>query len=145
MDVRYSVVVQCVCSQSNRMIIQRFRNKVLRGIVNAPQYIRNDELHKDPEVDVVDNVIKKYAHIHQQRLQQCVNSEVLQLLDNAAIERRLKRTKPFELVQWSEKQSKNALTYASNHSVKLTTESKRDYHRISILQFLTVANYIRDK
>ena len=115
--------------------------KVLRDIVNAPWYIRNDELHKDLEVDIVDNVIKKYTQIHQQRLQQCVNSEILQLLDNAAIERRLKKTKPFELseVKWSQKQSKRALTDASNHSVKLT-ESKRDYHRISILQFLTVAN-----
>ena len=78
----------------NRMIFQRFQNKVLRGIVNAPWYILNDDLHKDLEVEIVD-VIKKYARSHQQH----VNSEVLQLLDNAAIERKLKRTKPFKLVQ----------------------------------------------
>jgi hypothetical protein len=36
--------------QSNRNIIQRFQNRVLRGIVDDPWYIRNDNLHKDLDV-----------------------------------------------------------------------------------------------
>ena len=69
------------------MFIQRFQNNILRGIANEPWYIRNNDQHKDLEVEIVDNVIKKYAHNHRQRLQQHVNSEVLQLLDNAALQR----------------------------------------------------------
>lgn len=87
----------CTC-QSNKTIIQRFQNKVLRGIVNAPWYIRNDDLHKDLGIENVDNVIKKFAQSHEQRLHQHVNAEVFQLLDNDNIIRRLKRVKPFELV-----------------------------------------------
>ena len=45
-------------SQSNRNIIQRFQNRVLRVIVNAPWYIRNDNLHKDLDVETVDSVTK---------------------------------------------------------------------------------------
>ena len=39
--------------QSNIDIIQRFQNKVLRNMVNAPWYIRNNDLHKDLKVDVM--------------------------------------------------------------------------------------------
>jgi hypothetical protein len=86
--------------QSNRNIIQRFQNRVLRGIVDAPWYIRNDNLHKDLDVETVDSVIKKYAQSHEQRLQRHINVEALQLLNNAGLVRRLKLTKPFELVQY---------------------------------------------
>jgi len=48
-------------SQSNRNIIQRFQNRVLRGITDDPWYIPNDNLHKDLNVETVDSVIKKYA------------------------------------------------------------------------------------
>ena len=87
----------CTC-QSNRKIIQRFQNKVLRGIVDAPWYIRNDNLHKDLNVEMVDKEVKKFAQSHEQRLLKHVNVEALQLLDNDGLVRRLKRTKPFELV-----------------------------------------------
>uniref|UniRef100_A0A1B6CGK2 Reverse transcriptase domain-containing protein n=1 Tax=Clastoptera arizonana TaxID=38151 RepID=A0A1B6CGK2_9HEMI len=94
----YGIQLWGCTSQSNRMIIQRFQNKVLRAIVNAPWYIRNDNLHKDLDVEIVDNVIKLYAQRHEQRLQQHVNIEAHQLLDNDDLIRRLKRVKPFELV-----------------------------------------------
>ena len=84
-------------SQSNRNIIQTFQNRVLRGIVDAPWYIRNDNLHKDLDVETVDSVIKKCAQSHEQRLQRHMNVEALQLLNNDGLGRRLKRTNPFEL------------------------------------------------
>ena len=80
--------------------MQKFRNRVLRGIVDAPWYIRNDNLHKDLDVKTVDSVIKKYAQSHEQRLQRHIKVEALQLLNNDGLVRRLKRTKPFELVQY---------------------------------------------
>lgn len=83
---------------SNIAIIQRFQNKVLRGIVGAPWYIRNYDLHRDLKIEVVTSTIKKCAEAHERRLHHHVNVEAIQLLDLTDIERRLKRTKPFELV-----------------------------------------------
>lgn len=85
--------------QNNLKIIETFQNKVLRNIVNAPWYSRNDDIHRDLNVDSVSEVIKKIASKHEQRLHDHVNVEAVQLLDNSEIIRRLKRTKPFELVK----------------------------------------------
>jgi tRNA U54 and U55 pseudouridine synthase Pus10 len=73
-------------------------NRVLRDIVDAPWYIRNDNLHKDLTVETINSVIKKYAQRHEQRLHRHTNVEALQLLDNGDLVRRLHRPKPFELV-----------------------------------------------
>ena len=94
----YGIQLWGCTSQSNRNIIQRFQNRVLRGIVDAPWYIRNDNLRKDLDVETVDSVIKMYAQSHEQRLQRHINVEALQLLNNDGLVRRLKRTKPFVLV-----------------------------------------------
>jgi hypothetical protein len=79
-------------------VIQRFQNKVLRGIVNAPWYVRNVDLHRDLNMDMVTATIQRFARKHETRLHQHVNVEEIQLLDNSALVRMLKRTKPFELV-----------------------------------------------
>ena len=96
----YGIQLWGCTRQSNRNIIQRFQNRVIRGIVDAPWYIRNDNLYKDLDVETVDSVIKKYAQSHEQRLQRHIKVEALQLLNNDGLVRRLKRTKPFELVQY---------------------------------------------
>jgi len=41
---------------------------------------------------------RRFARKHEARLHQHVNVEAIQLLENSALVRRLKRTKPFELV-----------------------------------------------
>jgi len=41
-------------SKSNVEIIQRFQNKYLRIIVNAPWYVTNDTLHHDLNVPAID-------------------------------------------------------------------------------------------
>ena len=77
--------------QSNIRIIQ-FQNKVLRNMVNAPSYIRNNDLHRDLEVDVVSSEIQKFAQKHKERLHH-ENTEPIQLLDNMGIVCRLQRKK----------------------------------------------------
>lgn len=94
----YGIQLWGCAKKSNIEIIQRFQNKVLRNIVNAPWYIQNIELHKDLAVELVTEEIKKFANSHEQRLLQHVNVEAIQLLDNTQIVRRLKRVKPFELL-----------------------------------------------
>lgn len=94
----YGIQLWGCASKSNIQIIQRFQNKVLRSIVGAPWYIRNCDLHRDLGMDTVNQTISKIAGSHEQRLLQHVNVEAIQLLDNTSLTRRLKRTKPFELL-----------------------------------------------
>lgn len=78
--------------------IQRFQNKVLRNIVNAPWYVRNSDIHRDLGIEDVASEIKRFAAKHELRLHNHINPEAIQLLDTNELIRRLKRTKPFELV-----------------------------------------------
>jgi hypothetical protein len=94
----YGIQLWGCAAQSTIAVIQRFQNKVLRDIVNAPWYIRNTDLHRDLNMEMVTAAIRRFARKHEARLHQHVNVEAIQLLDNSALVRRLKRTKPFELV-----------------------------------------------
>lgn len=94
----YGIQLWGCTKQSNVKIIQQFQNKVLRDAVNAPWYIRNDDLHRDLKMEFVTTIIQKFAEAHEYRLHRHVNVEAIQLLDNTDLVRRLKRTKPFELV-----------------------------------------------
>jgi hypothetical protein len=94
----YGLQLWGCAKQSNIQIIQRFQNKVLRNIVGAPWYCRNSDIHRDLNIETVANTIKKIANNHEKRLHQHINVEALQLLDTTKLVRRLKRTKPFELV-----------------------------------------------
>lgn len=76
--------------------IQTFQNKVLRDIVGAPWYVRNDNLHRDLNIPTVKEEIKRLARNHQTRLLTHSSRVVHQLLDVNVV-RRLQRTKPFEL------------------------------------------------
>ncbi len=68
--------------ESNYTCLQRFQNRVLRNIVNAPWYVRNEDLHRELEVKTVKEKIKKDARSHEERLHKHPNVEVLLLLDN---------------------------------------------------------------
>ena len=84
--------------QTNIDIIQPFQNKVLRNIVDAPWYIRNADLLRDLQMEMVTNEIGKFAKKHEERLLHHVNVGAIQLLDNSERVRRLKRKKTFELM-----------------------------------------------
>lgn len=86
-------------SQSNRDIIQRFQNKVLRSCVDAYWYSTNDDIHKDLKIPTINEVIKTQAIAHHQRLQGHINEEAVKLLDVDDLLRRLKRRKPHDLWQ----------------------------------------------
>jgi hypothetical protein len=92
----YGIQLWGCTKPSNIAIIQRFQNKVLRAIVNAPWYVRNADLHSDLKMEIVTAEIKRFARKHEERLHHQDNVEAIQLLDNTELLRRLKRTKPFE-------------------------------------------------
>ena len=89
----YGIQMWGCIKQSNIDIIQRFQNKVLRNIVNAPWYIRKSDLHRNLEMDVVSSEIQRFAEKHEERLHHHENAEAIQLLDNMGIVRRLQRKK----------------------------------------------------
>ena len=69
-------------------------------MVKAPRYIRNNDVHRDLQVEVVTGEIQKFAQMHEGRPDRNKNVEPIHLLDNMDIVRRLQRGKktPFELV-----------------------------------------------
>ena len=87
----YGIQLWGCTKQSNIDIIQRFQNKVLRNIVEAPWHIRNPDLHRDLQMEMVTNEIGKFAEKHEERILHHVNFEAIQLLDNSELLRRLKR------------------------------------------------------
>jgi cephalosporin-C deacetylase-like acetyl esterase len=64
-------------------------------MVRAPWYIRNNDLHRDLQVDVVSSEIQMFALKHEGRLHHHENVETIQLLDNTCIVRRIRRKKTF--------------------------------------------------
>jgi hypothetical protein len=63
---------------SNIDIIQRFLDKLLRNMVNAPWYIRNNDLHRDLLVDAVTDEIQRFAQKHEGRLHHHEKVEAIQ-------------------------------------------------------------------
>jgi hypothetical protein len=57
----YGIQLWGCTKPSNTEIIQRFQNKVLRNMVTAPWYIRNNDLHRDLLVDFVSSEIQRFA------------------------------------------------------------------------------------
>ena len=66
-------------------------------MVNAPWYIRNTDLHRDLQVNVVSSEIQRFAQKHEERIHHREKVETIMFLDNAGIVRRVHRKKLFEL------------------------------------------------
>jgi hypothetical protein len=84
----YGIQVWGCASDSNIQVIQRYQNKALKCIVNAPWYIRNSDLHRDLGIETVTDIIAKFVKPHEKRLQDHINIERSRLL-NVNITRRL--------------------------------------------------------
>ena len=90
----YGIQLWGCTKPSNIAIIQRFQNIVLRAIVNAPWYFRNADLHSDLKMEMVTAEIKRFATKYEERLHRHNNVEAIQLLNNSALVRRLKKLSP---------------------------------------------------
>jgi len=95
----YGIQLWGCAKKSNRCVIQRKQNNILRCMVDAPWYVRNSIIHKDLGIPEVDEEIKKIAKRHDKRLQDHPNLEARSILQSYGFERRLKRTKTFELFE----------------------------------------------
>lgn len=93
----YGIQLWGCAAKNNIEIIQRFQNKALRCVVNAPWYVRNSDLHRDLKIKTVEETIREHATAHHSRLRRHINQEAAKLCDTTGITRRLKRIKPHEL------------------------------------------------
>jgi hypothetical protein len=93
----YGIQLWGCAATSNINKMQIIQNKVLRGIVDAPWYYRNNHLHRDLKIPMIRHEIQRFTERHKRSLHNHVNTEVLQLLYNTNLNRRLKRIKSFEL------------------------------------------------
>jgi hypothetical protein len=89
----YGIQLWGCTKQSNTDVIQRFQNEVLRNIVDAPWYVRNSELRRDLQMEMVTNETGKFAKKQEERLLHHVNVEAIQLLDKSELVRRLESKK----------------------------------------------------
>lgn len=85
-------------SQSTKNEIQHFQNKVLRCIVKAPWYCRSSDIERDLKINSVNTEIAKIAVAHKERLLNHINEEALNLIETNGLIRRLRRTKPSDLI-----------------------------------------------
>ena len=61
-------------------------------------YVRNADLHRDLKMEMVTAEIRRFARKHEERLLHHDNVDAIRLLDNCELQRRIKRTKPFQLI-----------------------------------------------
>lgn len=87
----YGVQLWGTASKSNVEILQRFQNKVLRNIINAPWYTKNTEVYEYLSVPLIKDEISKFNFKYQQRLNCHQNVLAVNLLNNSEEVRRLKR------------------------------------------------------
>jgi hypothetical protein len=76
----YGIQLWGCASDSNIQVIQRYHNKVIKCIVNAPWYLRNSDLHRDLEIVTVTDIIAKFAKSHEKRLEDHIDIEASRLL-----------------------------------------------------------------
>jgi hypothetical protein len=94
---KYGIPIWGIASNTNIEILQRFQNKVLRSIVNAPRYVPNTLLHTDLEIHTVEAEITNFRIKYREKLTTHPKELTPALLEEEEKPRRLKRLKPTEL------------------------------------------------
>ena len=78
----YGIQIWGTTKKSNREVVQRAQNKVLRCITQAPWFVPNVAIHRDLRMDTVEETIRKAAEKYSRRLHSHPNVEAIQLLDD---------------------------------------------------------------
>lgn len=72
----YGIEIWGCAKKSHTKQIQVFQNKVLRNIVKAPWYVRNEDIHRDLNVATVHDTVKVNAEKHMQNMSTHDNSQL---------------------------------------------------------------------
>jgi hypothetical protein len=92
----YGITLWDTACHSNIEILQRFHNKVLRTLVNAPWYIPNSLLHTDLQMSTVRDEIMKFSTNYRPKPVTHPNELTFILLVGPG-PRKLKRLRPTDL------------------------------------------------
>jgi len=92
----YGIPFWGTASRSNIEILQRFQNKAVRTMVNAPWYVPNILLHTDLQLPTIREEITKFSANHRAKLLTHPNNFTSNLLTEQG-PGRLKWYKPFDL------------------------------------------------
>lgn len=87
----YGIELWGTASNSNVEILQRYQNKTLRLLVNAPWFVKNENIRKDLNVNPIREEIKKRSANYLGRLSNHTNILAISLLDDTEEVKRLKR------------------------------------------------------
>uniref|UniRef100_A0A2A4K8E7 Reverse transcriptase domain-containing protein n=1 Tax=Heliothis virescens TaxID=7102 RepID=A0A2A4K8E7_HELVI len=95
----YGIQLWGSASNSNLEILQRFQNKALRTICNAPWFTRNIEIHEYLNIPTVKEEVNKYSKNYKNRLENHTNELARDLLITEGDITRLKRWQILHLDQ----------------------------------------------
>ena len=79
--------------------IETIQAKILRTIVNAPWYIRNEDIRRDMEIPTVKEAISSNAERYKVRIATHPNRLAAETFKTINMERRLKRKHPADLIK----------------------------------------------
>ncbi|GBO07200.1 RNA-directed DNA polymerase from mobile element jockey [Araneus ventricosus] len=57
----YSAPIWCITAKTHRRKIQILQNKILRIMTNAPWFVRNDVIHKDLKIELIEDHVKNLS------------------------------------------------------------------------------------
>ncbi|KAJ8704396.1 hypothetical protein PYW08_013120 [Mythimna loreyi] len=87
----YGIQLWGAASHSNLEILQRYQNKVLKTLVNAPWFTRNTEVHDYLEMPTVKEEIERSSEAYKKRLVRHSNYLATKLMNTNNCLFRLKR------------------------------------------------------
>ena len=90
----YGIQLWGTASKSNIEIIERFQNKTLRNILDAPWFVPNEILLKDSNISSVKEEVKNFKERYKNRLNEHPNSLATNLLHQTFRNSRLKKHNP---------------------------------------------------
>jgi hypothetical protein len=85
-----------IASTSNNEILERFKSKTLRIIVDVPWYVPNNHIRRDLQMPSVKEEICRYSNQYSTRLTTQPNDQILTLMEIPG-NRRLRRHVPNDL------------------------------------------------
>lgn len=92
----YGIPLWGTAAKSHITKLETLQSIILRTVVNAPWYSRNDDIRKDLKIPTVKEEISRYAKKHKDRIETHSNQLVAEMRTTNIV-RRLRRTHPADL------------------------------------------------
>jgi len=89
MRLSWAYGIQLWVSNSNIEILERFRNRYLKIIINAPWYVTNDTLHHDLNVPYVRDEIKRPGQRYADKMEEHPNATRRRSQNNTPIKKKI--------------------------------------------------------